>query len=153
MANVSAAQLQAGTSSRSIAVVPFEKLVAEERTRQVVAAVLVGAAAAANSYSAQRASYTSSGRYSPIAGAINGANADARNANMINNAAAAGELNLAALEQGVMKDNTVLPTEWVGGQLHMEAPTGTANEIKTYVITIPVGDEVHEITVSQAHGA
>lgn len=148
--NVSAMQLQAGTPSRPMAVVPYEKLVSEERTRQVVGAVLAVAAAGANSYAAQSASYTRSGRYSPLAGAINGARADAQNAELIGATVANGELNLAALEQNVIKDNTVMPAEWVGGQLHIEPPASDVAGPKTYVITVPVGEEVHEITVTQA---
>jgi hypothetical protein len=150
--NVSATQIQDGAPAKSMTVVPYEQLVSEERTRQVLSAILVGAAAAGNAYAAQNASYTSSGRYSPIAGAINGARADAQNAAMIGDTVAAGQLNLAALEQNVIKDNTVMPAEWVGGQLHIEPPAGAANAAKAYVITVPVGDDIHEITVNQGSG-
>lgn len=147
--NVTVVQIQNGAPSRPMPVVPYETLVSEERTRQVVGALLVGVAAAGNSYAAQNASYTRGGRYSPIAGAINGARADAQNSAMIEDTVAAGQLNLAALEQNVVKDNTLLPNEWVGGQLHIEPPQGGTEGPKTYVITVPVGDEIHEITVSQ----
>lgn len=152
VSNVSAVQIQDGTPSKSMAIVPYEQLVSEERTRQVVGAILIGAAAAGNAYAAQQSSYTSSGRYSPIAGAINGARADAQNAAMIGGAVAAGQVNLAALEQNVIKDNTVMPTEWIGGQLHIEPPAGAGNVAKAYVITVPVGDDIHEITVTQGRG-
>ncbi len=153
VSNVSVVQLQNGAPSRAMPVVPYETLVSEERTRQVVGALLVGVAAASNSYAAQNASYTRSGHYSPIAGAINGARADAQNAALIDSTVAASQLNLAALEQNVIKDNTLLPGEWVGGQLHIEPPEGGTAGPKVYVITVPVGDEVHEITVSQGRGA
>ena len=46
---VSVVQMQNGAPARPMPVVPYEKLVSEERTRQVVSALLVGAAAAGNS--------------------------------------------------------------------------------------------------------
>ncbi|WP_232628301.1 hypothetical protein [Methylobacterium sp. Leaf118] len=147
--SVSAVQIQDGAPSKSMAVVTYDQLVSEERTRQVVSAILVGAAIAGNAYAAQNASYTNSGRYSPIAGAINGARADAQNAALIGETVAGGQLNLAALEQNVIKDNTVMPAEWVGGQLHIEPPAGGVGAAKAYVITVPVGNDIHEITVTQ----
>lgn len=153
VSSVQVVQLQNGAPSRAMAVVPYETLVSEERTRQVVTALLVGAAAAGNSISAQNASTYSNGRYSPIAGAINGARADAQNAAMVGDAAATAQLNMASLEQTVLKDNTLLPGEWVGGQLHIEAPQSEGSGPKAYVISVPVGDELHEIAVTQGGAA
>jgi hypothetical protein len=68
---------------------------------------------------------------------------------MIGNAVATGQANMAALEQTVMKDNTLLPGEWYGGQLHFAPPEADASGLKTYRITIPIGSELHEIEVSQ----
>jgi hypothetical protein len=154
VSQVSVAQLQNGAPARAMPVVTYDQLVTEERTRQVIGALLVGVAAAGNSVAAQNASYTSRGNYSPIAGAINGARADAQNAAMIDGAVSAGQMNLAALEQNVIKDNTLMPGEWVGGQLHIEPPEGGADgATKTYVITVPVGDEIHEIVVAQGQSA
>ena len=63
-------------------------------------------------------------------------------------------MDLAALEQNVIKDNTLLPGEWVGGQLHIEPPQNeAAGATKTYVVTVLVGDEIHEITVAQGNTA
>lgn len=153
VATVSAVQLQNGASLRAIPVVPYEKLVSEEQTRQVVAALVVGVAAAGNSINAQNASYYGNGRYSPIAGALNGARADAQNAAMVEDTVAQGQVNMVALEKNVLKDNTVMPSEWVGGQLHLEPPQSEGQGIKTYVISVPVGDDIHEITVSQGGAA
>jgi hypothetical protein len=151
---VSVVQLQNGAPARVMPVVTYDQLVTEERTRQVIGALLVGVAAAGNSVAAQNTSYTRRGNYSPIAGAINGARADAQNAAMIDGAVAAGQMNLAALEQNVIKDNTLMPGEWVGGQLHIEPPEAeAAGATKTYVITVPVGGEIHEIVVAQGNAA
>jgi hypothetical protein len=152
VSGVSAVQTQDNAPSRAMAIVPYEQLVSEERARQVASAVLVGLAVVGNSVSAQHASYTRSGRYSPLAGAINGARADSLNADLIAGTLITGEVNLAALEQDILKDNTVMPAEWVGGQLHMEPPAGDSAQVKAYVITVPVGSDVHEIVVRQGQG-
>jgi hypothetical protein len=44
-----------------------------------------------------------------------------------------GQLNLATLERAVIKDNTLMPGEWYGGQLHLQPPeSGSSNAAKTY---------------------
>jgi hypothetical protein len=68
---------------------------------------------------------------------------------LIANAVATGQANMAALEKGVIKDNTLLPGEWYGGQLHFAPPESDASGPKTYRITIPIAADVHEIEVSQ----
>ena len=146
-------------------VITFEQLVSEERTRQVISAVLVGAASAANSYSASRSGYGSATvytprgpinatYYSPTAAAIANANASAQNDAMIANTIERGRQNLATLEQEVIKDNTLMPGEWYGGQLHFAPPiTSDAGGPKTYRISITVGGETHDIEVTQGAGA
>lgn len=143
VADISVTQIVGGRAM-SLPVVPYEQLVQEERTRQVMAAVLVGAASAANAYSANR-SY----RPGSLASAVAQNNAAAENDAMVSNAVVAGQANMAALEQTVMKDNTLLPGEWYGGQLHFAPPEADAGGAKTYKITIPVGADVHEVEVTQ----
>ena len=125
-------------------VVPYEQLVQEERTRQVVSALLVTAAAVGNAHSARQAGFDD-----PTAAAIAQGNASAQNDAMIASAVATGQANMAALEKGVIKDNTLLPGEWYGGQLHFAPPESDSSGPKTYRITIPIGADVHEIEVSQ----
>jgi hypothetical protein len=144
-------------------VITYEMLVQEENTRQVFAAVLTGVAAGANSYSASRAGYynsnstvhTSRGTYqvhttgySPTANAIAQSNASAQNAEMISNTIERGQQNLATLEQGVIKDNTLMPGEWYGGRLYI-APLASDEKVKTYTISVLVGSERHDIQISQ----
>src|SRR3954452_8433581 len=123
-------------------VVPYEELVQEERTRQVVSALLVTAAAVGNAHSARQVD-------DPTAAAIAQGNASAQNDAMIASAVATGQANMAALEKGVIKDNTLLPGEWYGGQLHFAPPESDTSGPKTYRIIIPIGADVHEIEVSQ----
>jgi hypothetical protein len=143
------------------------KLVQEERNRQVVAAVLTGVAAGANAYSAAHAGYYNSTStvstphgtyqvntvgYSPTANAIAQANASAQNEAMISATIEQGQQNLANLEQGVIKDNTMLPGEWYGGQVHLQplASSDPSSSPKTYSISILVGQDRHVINIVQA---
>ena len=60
-----------------------------------------------------------------------------------------GQRNSAALEQSVIKDNTLMPGEWYGGQLHLAPPTDQGGGQKTYTIVITVGTDRHVIDVAQ----
>lgn len=145
----------------------YDELVQEERNRQVVAAILTGVAAGANAYSAAHAGYYNSTStvstphgmyqvntvgYSPTANAIAQANASAQNEAMISATIEQGQQNLANLEQGVIKDNTMLPGEWYGGQVHLQplASGDSGGSPKTYSISLLVGQDRHVINIVQA---
>ncbi|WP_194393881.1 hypothetical protein [Bradyrhizobium sp. CCBAU 51765] len=154
---VEAVQHAAG-SDFEMKVVTYEMLVQEERNRQVAAALLTGLAAGANAYSAANAghgSYTTpSGRtgtfYSPTAAVIAQNNAAAQNEAMIAATVETGQRNMAALEQAVIKDNTLMPGEWYGGQLHLAPPVASeSGRPKTYTIVITVGTDRHVIDIAQ----
>jgi hypothetical protein len=138
-------------------IVTYEMLVQEEKNRQVAAAILTGVAAAGNAYSASQAGYgrytTPSGRtgtfYSPTAAAIAQNNAAYQNDAMIAATVETGQRNMAVLEQSVIKDNTLMPGEWYGGQLHLAPPTDQGSGPKTYTIVITVGPDRHVIDVTQ----
>lgn len=146
-----------GGSDYPMKVVTYEMLVQEEKNRQVAMAILGGVAAAANTYSASRAgygSYTSPrGRtgtfYSPTAAAIAQNNAAVQNEAMIGATIEQGQRNMANLEQAVIKDNTLLPGEWYGGQLHIAPPVDQGSAPKAYTIIITVGGDQHVIEISQ----
>src|SRR5258708_27834242 len=112
-------------------VVTFEMLQQEEKNRQVASAILIGVAGAANAYSASRAGYgsytTPSGRsgtfYSPTAAVIAQNNAAYQNEAMFAATVETGQRNMAVLEQSVIKDNTLMPGEWYGGELEPPPPT------------------------------
>src|SRR6185312_12607994 len=148
---------------KPLKVYTYDELVSEERTRQVVQAVLVGVAAAGNAVSAANAGHYSGTAtvhgprgtstvqvrgYDPTAAAIAQDRAAAQNDAMIANAVATGQRNMDTLEKSVIKDNTLFPGEWYGGQLHFASPIGSGP--KSYVITVQVGGDVHEIDVVQA---
>ncbi|WP_156042075.1 hypothetical protein [Bradyrhizobium sp. URHD0069] len=156
MAQVDATQ-HVGGSDFGMQIVTYEMLVQEEKNRQVASAILTGLAGAANAYSASQAGYgrytTPGGRtgtfYSPTAAVIAQNNAAVQNEAMIAATVENGQRNMAALEQSVIKDNTLMPGEWYGGQLHLAPPTDQAGGPKTYTIIITVGSDRHVVEVSQ----
>lgn len=151
-----------GDQEYPMQVVTYEMLVQEEKNRQVAAAILVGVAGAANAYSASRAGYgtytTPRGGhgtfYSPTAAAIAQNNAAAQNEAMIAATVERGQQTMAQLEQSVIKDNTLMPGEWYGGQLHLSPPTTPpSGNQKAYSIVLQVGADRHVIEVAQAPSA
>ena len=147
-------------------VITFEELVQEEHNRQVAAAILTGVAAGANAYSASQAGrYNSTSTvntphgtyqvntvgYSPTANAIAQANASAQNEAMISATIEQGQQNLANLERGVIKDDTIMPGEWYGGTLHLQPlASSEANGVpRTYSITLLVGQDRHVVDIVQ----
>ncbi len=164
ISDITVSQQTPNGASIPIAVIPYEQLVSEERTRQVVRAILVGAAAGANSYSASRAGYGSASGtvytpngaatfnttyYSPTAAAIAQSNSNAQNEAMIANTIEAGQRNLAGLQNIVLKDNTIMPGEWIGGEVYIAPPAGEIGQPKSYTISINLGGEIHSVEVTQ----
>jgi len=166
VANVSVTQRVNGTDA-ALKVITYEQLVSEEQTRQAFRALGVGLAAAGNSMSAARAGYyhsnatvygprgtynvTATG-YSPTAAAIAQSNANAQNAEMINATIQQGRADMATLERAVIKDDTLLPGEWYGGQLHIQPLISQDGPMKLYSITVRVGTDTHQFQISQAAG-
>lgn len=163
VANVQVTQVVHGEAT-PLKVITYEMLVQEEKTRQVFAAIGTGLAAAGNSYSASRAGYYNSNStvytprgtyqvnttgYSPTAAAIAQSNANAQNSELIGATIERGQANMAMLERGVIKDNTLMPGEWYGGQLHLQPLVSDDGPTKTYSIAVLVGSDRHEITVVQ----
>ncbi|MET4328334.1 hypothetical protein ABIB80_004165 [Bradyrhizobium sp. i1.15.2] len=68
---------------------------------------------------------------------------------MIASTVEAGQRNMAVLEQSVIKDNTLMPGEWYGGQLHVAPPTDQGGPQKSYTIIIIVGSDRHVVDVAQ----
>jgi hypothetical protein len=165
VSNVQVTQVTA-QNTIPLKVVTYEDLVQEERTRQVVEAVLVGTAAGLNSYSASRAGYsnnvstryTGTGAHTTYTTSYSSARVMAaqnralhENEKMTEATLAQGQANLANLERDVMKDNTLMPGEWYGGTLNVQAPVQEEGSVpKTYTIALQVGSERHEIDVVQS---
>jgi hypothetical protein len=164
VSNVQVTQLVNGEAV-PLKVITYEQLVEEEHTRQVFAAVATGVAAGANAYSASRAGYYNSNStgytphgayqvhttgYSPTAAAIAQSNASAQNAELISATIERGQANLATLERAVIKDDTIMPGEWYGGQLHIQPLAGDGS-MKNYTIAVQVGADRHEISIIQGN--
>jgi hypothetical protein len=145
-------------------VITYEDLVREERTRQVFQAIATGLVVGANAYSASQAGHyranstvhTPRGTYnvhtvgySPTANAIAQSRASAQNEAMISATVEQGQANLGTLERSVIKDNTLMPGEWYGGQLHLQ-PLMSDSSGKSYTIAFSVGSERHEIDIKQS---
>ncbi|QIB35796.1 hypothetical protein [Ancylobacter pratisalsi] len=161
--DIAVEQTRNGEVITDLKVLSYDDLVREEKNRQIMRAVAVGVSSAANSYSASQAGYyqgrgtvytprgpvryTVSG-YDPAAAALAQANASATNSAMIRDAVETGQRNMATLEQQVLKDNTVMPGEWVGGQVHIAPPVNDPDG-KFYRIRVVVGSDVHEIDIAQ----
>src|SRR5260370_26510630 len=144
-------------------VITYEDLKQEERNRQIASALLVGLAAGANAAAASQAGYYNSTStvygprggytvnttgYSPAAAAIAQSNASAQNELMLSATIQRGQANLANLERSVMKDNTLLPGEWYGGQLHLQ-PLAQSLGGKYYQNFLLGGAGPHEIEIEQ----
>jgi hypothetical protein len=153
-----------GASEYPMQVITYEMLAQEEKNRQIASAILVGVAGAANAYGASQAGYgnyssttvgprgnyqTTGTFYSPTAAAIAQNNAAVQNEAMFAVTIERGQQNMAQLERSVIKDNTLMPGEWYGGQLHLAPPTDQGGGPKTYSIVITVGADRHVIEVAQ----
>jgi hypothetical protein len=57
-----------------------------------------------------------------------------------------GRRNLDVVEKAVIKDNTLFPGEWYGGQVQFDPLNDNVG--KTIVISIQVGSDLHQIEVS-----
>jgi len=65
---------------------------------------------------------------------------------------AQGQQRLGELQNTILKDNTVLPGEWIGGIVVLDRPAKAADGVARYQIDILFGDEVHSFAVNQARG-
>jgi hypothetical protein len=146
-----------GGTDNAMKIVTYEMLVQEEKNRQIAAAIFTGVAAAGNAYSASQAGrgyYTTpsgrSGRfYDPTAAAIAQNTAAIQNEAMVAATVETGQRNMAVLEHSVIKDNTLMPGEWYGGQLHLAPPIDQGGAQKSYTIVITVGTDRHVIDIAQ----
>lgn len=163
VSNVTVTQNVSGNDA-ALKVITYEELVSEEKTRQTFAAIGAGLAVAGNAMAASQAGYYHSNStmytprggiyqinttgYSPTAAAIAQSNANAQNAELVSATIERGQANMAMLERAVIKDNTLMPGEWYGGQLHI-APLVSQDGAKFYTITVSVGSDRHEIQIAQ----
>jgi len=164
VSDIQIAQTLSDGTEVALRAIPYDQLVTEEKQKEVAMALLTGLAAGANAYSAARAGYGnvngivytphgaahySGTYYSPTAAAVAQANANFQNEAMIQNTIATGQKNMTLLDRMILKDNTVMPHEWIGGRVIISAPISEPGKIKSYNIRIKVGNDWHSIDVSQ----
>jgi hypothetical protein len=169
VADIEAVQMLNGSPAR-LRVIPYEQLVSEEETRQTIRKIGAGLAVAGNAVSAANAghgtfqsttytprgnTYTTTGSfYDPNAALAAQARASAENAALVADTIETGQRNLAFLERNVIKDNTLFPGEWYGGQLHIQPPVSdTSRGPKRYSLAIVIGNDRHEIDIVQSRSA
>jgi hypothetical protein len=169
--------LQTGLAQQTpIHVYTYDELVAEARRKQAWAAVGVALGGAAGAINAANAGYSStygsysgsaSGPYSSVT--MNGTYAAttydparAYAAQSINNAQTAanfaaieaqGQQRLGELQNTILKDNTVLPGEWVGGIVVLDRPPKAADGVSRYQIDVRFGGELYSFAVNQARSS
>lgn len=61
-----------------------------------------------------------------------------------------GDQNLAILEHSILKDNTVLPGEWIGGTIVLDTPDRGSSDTISYTINVHFGGEMHEFVIDQS---
>jgi hypothetical protein len=146
----------------------YDELVQEEQNRQAVAAFAVALSGAARAYSAANAGYVnttgsvnaytpygnsygtySATTYDPLRAQIAQQNASAQTGEDIANLQAQGEHNLAQLQNTILKDNTVMPGEWIGGTIVLDPPQYSGGNSQSYTVNIDFGGERHEFLVAQ----
>jgi hypothetical protein len=173
------AGISARQADTSVHVYSYEELIAEVQRKQrwaTFAAALGGAARAMNAANAgyTRTSGIYSGQtYGTYTGSLNGtysasttgvysaATYDSSRAyaaqQMANAQTAAdfariqanGQQALDELQNSILKDNTLLPGEWVGGVVVLDAPVET-NGTASYSVDVRIKDEIHTFAISQA---
>ncbi len=165
--SISASQSLAGKSV-SVRVFRYDELVNEEQTKQTVAAFGSALAGMGRAMSASNAGYVnttgsfnaygsagnsygtySATTYDPLRAQVAQQAANAETSADFARLREQGEQNLQALQQTILKDNTVLPGEWIGGSIVLEPPQKPDKGATTYTIVIEFAGEQHTFAVSQ----
>ena len=182
-AGITAQSTDATNHSAGLHVYSFDELVAEEQRKQRWAAfgaalggvaAMMNAANAGYSYTAGTYSGNSYGRYSgdlngtysgSTTGTISATSYDAgrayaaqqyANAQTAANFAAIqaeGQHALDKLQSAILKDNTVMPGEWVGGIVILDVPPKARDGVTSYRIDVQFGNEVHSFVVNQSRAS
>jgi hypothetical protein len=146
----------------------YDELVQEEKNKQALAAFGAALSGASRAMSAANAGYvTTTGTvntygyggqgygtytattYDPLRAQIAQQSASAQTSADFESLRIEGERNLGALQQTILKDNTVLPGEWYGGTIVLDQPAQPTTGPIEYVVSVQFAGEVHEFTVKQ----
>jgi hypothetical protein len=147
----------------------YEELVQEEKTRQAWLAFGAALGGVGRAMSASNAGYvTTTGSvyghspYGPAYGTYTATTYDPLRAQIAQQNAAAqtdadfaairasGERSLAQVQMTILKDNTVMPGEWIGGTIILAPPEFGGDAPSTsYTVVVDFGGELHEFTIAQ----
>lgn len=123
-----------------------DELQSEARGQAIALALIGGMAGAASGYYSGSGSVN--GYHYSYSGYNSGVGAAVANAN-IRSAAIDGELNVAALENNMLMDNTILPGESFGGAFVFDAAkVKKTSDPKQYTINFKIGSDVHKIQLA-----
>lgn len=179
-AGISAQLNSAASGPASIHVYSYEELVGEVQRKQRWAAFGAALQGVGASMAAANAGYTrttglySGNTYGRYTGSLNGSYsasttgsfsattydsgrayaaqqyASAQTAANFAAIEAQGRQALDSLQGSILKDNTVLPGEWVGGIVVLDAPAKGGDGTATYRIDVSLAGEIHSFVVSQS---
>jgi hypothetical protein len=61
-----------------------------------------------------------------------------------------GARNLAALQRKILKDNTIMSGEWIGGHIVLSPPPKDQDNNTQYGLEVALGGEIHEFQIHQS---
>jgi hypothetical protein len=182
VSGITARQIDSKNQAANVHVFTYEELIVEVQRKQRWATFAVALGGAANAMAASSAGYThttgvySGSTYGTYSGSLNGTYtgsttgiytattydsgrayaaqqiASAQTAANFAAIQANGQQALDALQNAVLKDNTVMPGEWIGGVVVLDSPT-EANGAASYSIDVRIGGEIHTFAVNQARAS
>ncbi len=167
ISGISASQAVKG-KQQQVRLYRYEELVQEEQTRQAWLAFGAALGGVGRAMSASNAGYVTTtgsvqgyGRYGSTYGTYSATTYDPLRAQIAQQNAAAeteadfaairasGEQSLAKLQMTILKDNTVMPGEWIGGTIVLAPPEYADQSPSTsYSVTVNFGGELHEFTIA-----
>jgi hypothetical protein len=146
--DISVVQTKGGQPVKPLHVYTVDELQREAQVNAMLGILLVGAAAAGG------AAVAGNNINNPWTAAATGAAIGATAGNAAGHIAVGAQIDIAALETTMLKDNTLLPGEGYGGVFIIQPPaySSSADE-KSYQITFRVGGDVHVFSAEQVRTA
>jgi hypothetical protein len=157
-AEIKATRILDDRTVTDLKVLAYDELAKEERTRQTCAAAGAALNGVSRTMNAANAGYSQTGSAHGTYQSTTYNSYQSYSAQQLANAQtsadfamirAEGQNNLAALKGSVIKDNTLMPGEWYGGTIVLDAPKKSKAGVTNYIVSILVDGETHQFPVSQ----
>jgi hypothetical protein len=167
VSSITATQVR-NAKQEMVKVFSYEELLQEEETRQALQAFAAALGGVGRAMSAANAGYVNTtgsvqayGPYGPSYATYSAQTYDPLRAQIAQDIAASetradfaalrqqGERNLMALQRTILKDNTVMAGEWIGGTVVMEQPVYTRGNTAPFTVKVEFGGELHEFQIAQ----